>query len=149
MESEAKNTTNILDLVNKTVELPTIPEVLIRLNSVMADPNTGSEEVADVVAKDPAIATNVLRLVNSAYFGLQVRVSSVSTAVSIMGFRMTKKVALKAAVFTTFAKTEQAEEHFDPSAFWRHSIFAGVAARAIGKWPSASGCSGRSGSHSK
>lgn len=133
MTEDATKTTNILDLVNKTVELPTIPDVLLNLNKVIADPDASSVNVADVVSKDPAIATNVLRLVNSAYFGLSVRVSAVSTAVSIMGFRMTKKVALKAAVFSVFGKKKEKMPHFDPGSFWQHSIFTGVAARAIGR----------------
>ena len=133
MSDQETKSMDILELVNKTVELPTIPEVLVRLNQVMVDPDSSCDDVANVVAKDPAIATNVLRLVNSAYFGLQVRVSAVSTAVSIMGYRMTKKVALKAAILTVFAKREEKSEHFDPALFWQHSIFTGVAARTIAK----------------
>jgi HD-like signal output (HDOD) protein len=130
---ESVKSTNVLDLVNRTVELPTIPEVLVRLNHVIADPDISADGVAQVIAKDPAIATNVLRLVNSAYFGLQVRVSSVTNAVAIMGFRMTKKVALKAAVFSVFGQRQSKQPHFDPASFWKHSIFAGVAARAIAR----------------
>lgn len=124
---------SILDLINRTCELPTLPDVLVKLQSVMDDPESSADDVAQVIALDPAIATNVLRIVNSAYYGLQVRVSSVNLAVSIMGFNMTKKVALKAAVFTAFGKQDLGSiEHFDASAFWRHSIFTAVVARAIG-----------------
>ena len=95
--SQAAGQTNILGLVNNTIELPTMPEVLLKLNDVMSNPETSADDVAKVVAKDPAVATNILRIVNSAYYGLQVRVSSVTLAVSVMGFNMTKKVALKDA----------------------------------------------------
>ena len=122
----------ILQLVNKTLELPTLPEVLVKLNEVMANPDSSADDVARVIATDPAVATNVLRLVNSAYYGLQVRVSSINLAVSIMGFSITRKVALKAAVFSVFAKTHDHNSCFDPSLFWRHSIYAGVAARVLG-----------------
>ena len=91
------------------------------------------EDVANVIALDPAVSTNVLRIVNSAYYGLQVRVSSIGLAVSIMGFSMTKKVALKAAVFSVFARSKSRLENFDPVGFWRHSIFTGVAARVLGR----------------
>jgi HD-like signal output (HDOD) protein len=119
-------------LVNSTLELPTMPEVLVKLNEVMANPDASSDDVAAVIAKDPAVATNVLRIVNSAYYGLQVRVSSVSLAVSVMGFNMAKKVALRASVFSTFAKRKEKIQQFDPQAFWRHAIFTGVAARSLG-----------------
>ena len=103
MTQATGKTSSILSLVNKTVELPTLPEVLLKLNSLIADPDCSAEAVAQVISADPAVATNILRIVNSAYFGLQVRVSSVSLAVTIMGFAMTKKVALKAAVFSMFS----------------------------------------------
>ncbi|MBL8724824.1 MAG: HDOD domain-containing protein [Planctomycetes bacterium] len=132
MADPAAPSTNILGLVNSTIELPTMPEVLVKLNEVMANPDASAEDVAKVVSRDPAVATNLLRIVNSAYYGLQVRVSSVSLAISVMGFNMTKKVALKAAVFSVFGKRRDKIQHFDPSAFWRHAIFTGVAARALG-----------------
>ncbi|MEZ5963193.1 MAG: HDOD domain-containing protein [Planctomycetota bacterium] len=122
----------IVELVNKTLELPTIPAVLTRLSTVMASSKSSAEDVAAVIATDPAVATNILRIVNSPYYGLQVRVSSVDLAVSIMGFNMTRKVALKAAVFSVFAKKKEAERIFDFKAFWRHAVFSGVAARALG-----------------
>ncbi|GAB4147992.1 MAG: HDOD domain-containing protein [Planctomycetota bacterium] len=132
MSSTAGQQSNILSLVNDTIELPTMPEVLVRLNEVMADPESSSDDVARVVAKDPAVSANLLRIVNSAYYGLQVRVSSISLAVSVMGFSMTKKVALKAAVFSIFGKKRDRVRQFDPLGFWKHSIFTGVAARTLG-----------------
>ena len=123
---------DLLELVNDTLELPTIPEVLSRLNQVIADPDSTTADVAKVISADPAVSANMLRLVNSAYYGLQVRVSAISAAVSIMGFKMTSKVALKAAIFSTFGKSRDAKGGFDPERFWRHSICTGVAARTIG-----------------
>lgn len=125
---------NILDLVNRTLELPTIPEVLAKLNSVTEDPDSSADDVAAVISRDPAVATNVLRIVNSAYYGLQVRVSSISLAVSVMGFNMTKKVALKAAVFSVFGKRrDKILDNFDPIGFWRHAIYTATAARELGR----------------
>jgi HD-like signal output (HDOD) protein len=123
--------TNILGLVNSTIELPTIPEVLVKLNDVIARPDTSAPDVAKVIGADPAVSTNILRIVNSAYYGLQTRVASVSLAVSVLGFNMTKKVALKAAVFSVFAKRREPLQNFDPAGFWKHAVFVGVAARAL------------------
>jgi HD-like signal output (HDOD) protein len=105
--------------------------VLLKLNEVIANSDASAADVAKVVSKDPAVSTNILRIVNSAYYGLQVRVSSVSLAVSVMGFNMTKKVALKAAVFSAFGKRREKIQHFDPLAFWKHAIWTGVAARTL------------------
>jgi HD-like signal output (HDOD) protein len=134
LTSDKKSSPSILDLINKTLELPTIPHVLVKLNEVMADPESSADDVAQVISLDPAVSTNILRIVNSAYYGLQVRVSSVNLAVSIMGFNMTKKVALKAAIFSVFAKDKDKKfAHFDPKDFWQHSIYSGVLARVLGQ----------------
>lgn len=132
--SEKQTSPTILDLINKTLELPTIPNVLLKLNEVMAAPDSSAEDVAKVISLDPSVSTNILRIVNSAYYGLQVRVSSINLAVSIMGFNMTKKVALKAAIFSVFAKKDKADvKLFDHQAFWKHSIYSGVIARVFGQ----------------
>ena len=131
MPETTSSAANILTLVNSTIDLPTMPEVLVKLNEIMSDPATTAPDIAKVVSADPSVATNILRIVNSAYYGLQVRVSSVSLAISVMGFNMTKKVALKAAVFSTFGHRREKIQHFDPSSFWKHAVFVGVAARTM------------------
>lgn len=136
MSNAAAGQTSILDLVNKTLELPTLPQVLVKLNEVIAREDACADDVADVIVTDPAVATNILRIVNSAYYGLQVRVSSVSLAVSILGFNATKKAALTAAVFATFGGKRKKRidvPQFDPVAFWQHANFTGVAARVVGE----------------
>lgn len=132
MSQAAGHQTNILNLVNSTIELPTMPEVLVKLNDVIADPTASAESVAQIVSKDPAVATNLLHIVNSAYYGLPVRVSSIHLAVSVLGLNMTKKIALRAAVFSVFGKRRDRIQQFDPLAFWQHAIFAGVASRMLG-----------------
>ncbi|MEE9128360.1 MAG: HDOD domain-containing protein [Planctomycetota bacterium] len=133
MTEGVADSSSILKLVNKTLELPTLPEVLIKLNQIIAEPESTADQVAKVISTDPSVSTNILRIVNSAYYGLQVRVSSINLAVSIMGFSMTKKVALKAAVFSMFARKKDNKcKHFDPAGFWKHSVFTGVAAKVLG-----------------
>ena len=125
------DTTNILNLVSSAITLPTMPEVLTKLNEVIADPDSSADSVAAVIAKDPSVSANLLRIANSAYYGLPIRVSSVSVAVSVLGFKMTKKLALKATVFSEFGKKRDQIQLFDPAGFWRHAIFTGTAARAL------------------
>jgi putative nucleotidyltransferase with HDIG domain len=123
--------TDVVKLVQSTVELPTMPVVLARLNMTLARESSSAGDVAKVLQSDPAIAANMLRIVNSAYYGLRVRVSSIPLAVSVLGFATTRRVALRAAVFTVFAQRREAIAQFDPVGFWKHSVFTGVAARAL------------------
>jgi HD-like signal output (HDOD) protein len=134
------NTPSIVDLIDQTCELPAPPAMLHELDVVMANPESAAEDAAAVIVSQPSIAANILRIVNSPYYGLQVRVSSVDLAVSILGFHMTKKVTLQAAMFSTFAKKGVEHQHFDATAFWRHSVYVGVAARVLGQ--ASSRCAG-------
>lgn len=131
MPQSKTTSTSSLALVNGTIEVPVMPKVLIRLDEIIADPTASAEDVARVVSEDPAVSSNILRIVNSAYYGLQVRVSSLSLAISIMGFKMTQKVALQAAVYSAFSERRGRYGHFDPSSFWKQSVYAGVAARTL------------------
>ena len=46
MTEDTSKTSSILELVNKTLELPTLPEVLLKLNSIIADPESSADDVA-------------------------------------------------------------------------------------------------------
>ncbi|MCA8957057.1 MAG: HDOD domain-containing protein, partial [Planctomycetes bacterium] len=77
MSSGNEQACSIVSLVNETIGVPTLPEVLVKLNRIIVNPKSSASDVAKVIAADPAVATNILRTVNSAYYGLQVRVSSI------------------------------------------------------------------------
>ena len=62
MAESTSSSTNILTLVNSTIDLPTMPEVLMKLNEVIANPETSASDVAKVVSADPAVSTNILRI---------------------------------------------------------------------------------------
>ena len=79
---------NILGLVNSTIELPTMPEVLVKLNEVMARQDAAAADVAKVVGNHRAVAPKLLGNVNLAYYGLQVRVTSVTLAIAVLRFNL-------------------------------------------------------------
>lgn len=120
------------DLVEGTVELPTMPVMLAQLNKVAADPNSTPADLAAVVARDPAVAANVLRIVNSSYYGLPGQVGSLEVAASIVGGNMLKKIALRAGLQSTFAPGRERIPHFDLEAFWSHAMYVGVASQVLG-----------------
>ncbi|HEY1101064.1 MAG TPA: response regulator [Myxococcota bacterium] len=87
------------DVVGRLDTLPSAPATFIELNEAAAKSATTVEQLARIVEKDPAMATKVLQLVNSAYFGLARPVSSVDTAVSMLGIELLRGLTLSAHVF--------------------------------------------------
>jgi HD-like signal output (HDOD) protein len=90
---------------------------------MVEDPDCPLGDVGKAVAADPAIALKALRLVNSAYYGLGQRVTSVEHAVNLLGIKVVKNLVYTATVFDTFK--DGADYVF------RHSIACGVAMRAL------------------
>ncbi len=91
----------VRDIVGRLDKLPSIPETYLRLTKVIADPDSGMEDIARVVQRDPAMSAKVLQLVNSAYFGLARPLSSVDQAISYLGVDLIKGLALTLDVFAS------------------------------------------------
>ena len=79
--------------------LPTLPSVYAALQRTLADGRSGATDVARVLEQDIGMSAKVLQLVNSAFFGLGRRISSIQEAVSYLGFRMIQQVVLASEVF--------------------------------------------------
>ncbi len=106
----------------KTVgDLPAVPEVVTKIQAIMSDENSGLKELAKVIELEPAIATKVLNLVNSAYFGLTQKVSSIQVASSLLGQEQLREVLTMAAISNLMDKTLMGYR-VDSRQLWRHSL---------------------------
>jgi len=119
-------------VIEGTSSLPALPVILDRATRMLDDPDVSASDVGRIIIKDQSIASKVLRLVNSAFYGCQRQISTISQAVVILGFNTVRNVILSVSVFEAFSKDSKADG-FDKYRFWEHSIACGVATRAIGK----------------
>ncbi len=108
-------------LASKSLNIPTLPEVVRKMREMIADPKAGAADVGRLVAQDPPLAAKVLKIANSAYYGLSQRTVSTEQACTILGLRVLRNVVTQAAVMTRY-------EHLggrglDLDALWRHSQF--------------------------
>ncbi|WP_319574959.1 HDOD domain-containing protein [uncultured Desulfobacter sp.] len=110
--------------------LPSFPQVAAKLLEVSKNDAAPLEEVAKIVETDPGISIRVLELVNSAFYGLSRKVTSLSDAVVILGLDEIKKLALGIAIFEKLFKTGHTKE-FDRLMFWRHSLAVAVLSMKI------------------
>jgi len=123
------------DLLRKRVErlegLPTLPSVANNLISLTQSPRTSATQVGELISKDQALTSRVLKLVNSAYYGFPKQITTVNHAVVILGFSRVKNIVLAASVFGL--KSENQPARFDAPAFWRHSLGTAVSARTLAR----------------
>jgi putative nucleotidyltransferase with HDIG domain len=112
-------------------DLPTLPVVFQELFSRMQDDNAQVSELSEIIAKDQALTTKILKLVNSAFYGQAAQITTISRAVIIMGFQSVRSAALGISVMEQFKKLEHASEGFELTAFWRHSIGVSCLAKQL------------------
>ena len=119
----------ISKVVGGISNLPTPPIVFNQIQKVLSNPNTSAFDIAAILQEDPAMSAKVLKLTNSAYYGLPREVESVKQAVVIVGLEAVKNLVLSASVFEAFSKEGMDKEFQD--LFWRHSLGTAFAARLL------------------
>ena len=110
-------------LVADNITIPTLPAVVQRINALLEDPNAGTREVGAEIAKDAPLSTRVLRIVNSAAYGLRQRVVSTEQASAVLGMKALRNLALQASVIGKYEHLEGTD--FDLESLWKHSILTG------------------------
>jgi HD-like signal output (HDOD) protein len=105
------------------VALPSLSPVLERAMLLTQADEASAIEIADIIGSDPSLAAQVLRLANSASFGLHHRVSSIRQAIVLLGFDVLKSLLLGAALFETMQDTMRR--------LWAHSLSCALVAGAI------------------
>lgn len=87
-------------LMQDVDSLPAMPEVYDELVNELASPNSSLVRVAEIIEADVGLTLSILKIVNSAYFGLNQRVESVSQAISLLGTALVKNITLTSKVFS-------------------------------------------------
>ena len=80
------------DLVSLVEELPPMPDALTKAVHLTDDPNSEPSDLAKIILQEPSLATPILRVANSAAFGQQREVTSLSTAILLVGMRQIKNM---------------------------------------------------------
>ncbi|MGA2796252.1 MAG: HDOD domain-containing protein [Thermoguttaceae bacterium] len=112
-------------------QLPGLPQSAIRLLELSQDPANGPAEFAAPIEVDPGLTGQVLRFVNSSYFGFAREISSVKMAITLVGIRTIKNFALWSAVFSLMANPKCGP--FDLKSLWQDSLRRALFARALAK----------------
>jgi len=111
-------------------QLPALPQSAIRILELSQDPENGPAEFAVPIESDPGLAAQVLRFVNSSYFGFSREVSSVKLAITLVGIRTVKNFTLWSAVFSLMPNPKCGE--LDLKLLCQDSLRRGLFARRLG-----------------
>jgi putative nucleotidyltransferase with HDIG domain len=121
-------------IVGRLASVPTLPALYTAVTTELNRRHASGLRVGELVADDPAMASKLLQMVNSPFFGLQMRVSDPVHAVQLLGLDTVRALVLSTHVFETFRKP--ARGLLDVERLWRHatavSSIAGLLAHGEG-----------------
>ncbi|QQO09453.1 HDOD domain-containing protein [Breznakiella homolactica] len=112
--------------------MPSLPTTVSKVLEVCNNPQTSPADLNHVISLDPVLVGRVLKLINSAYYGLGQQVTSLVRAIIMLGINTVKNLALSSAVLGNLASKKEFHA-INPEGFWRHSLCVGVTAKMLAK----------------
>jgi putative nucleotidyltransferase with HDIG domain len=109
-----------------------LPATVSKILEVCNNPKTSPIDLDKVIQLDPVLMGRVLKLINSAYYGLGTQVTSLVRAIIMLGVNTVKNLALSTAVIDRFAD-KKGFHALNMDGFWRHSLCVGVTAKHIAR----------------
>ena len=109
-----------------------MPHVVAKAQSMMVDPNSNLDELASIIETDPEITLRILKLANSAYYGLKSNVYSVRQACVMLGLSIIGEIIMAASTSSLFSRSLEAYR-MTPKGLWQHSLAVAIGARKIAK----------------
>ena len=125
-------TLTIEDIVRKTPDLPTIPAAALAVMREADSSISTAHSVSQHIAQDQALTARVLRLANSAYYGLSRQVVDLQEAVVVLGMRCVRNLAVVAATYPWMSKPLKGYM-LAPKQMWTHSFGVAVASQQVAK----------------
>lgn len=115
---------SLSSFIKRTGPLPSLPAIYTELHNAVDSPYTSIEDIGGIIRKDHSLTTRLLRLANSAMYGLPRRIDTLEEALYLIGLREMCEMALATTVITTFMGIPT--DLVEPVQFWRHSVACAV-----------------------
>jgi HD-like signal output (HDOD) protein len=111
--------------------LQTQPTVIAEITHLLQNPSTNAEVLGRAIRTDQVLASTVLKLVNSAFYGFPGRIGSISHAVVLLGFSTVKNIVLTATIMDIFKMNINSK--FNMQDMWKHSLACGASAQCLAR----------------
>lgn len=115
-------------LLNETNTLISLPEICLKLRELLKTPEHSLDDVCKLIVHDPSLTTRVLKIVNSAYYGLSSKVQSISHALNVLGEVELNNLIYVTAIFNTM---NNIQTRLDMKRFWQSSVYCAVLSQNI------------------
>ena len=118
------------EIISKMKSFPSMSGIAAKVLKLLDDPDAGAGQVEQLLKQDPSLTANLLKLTNSAYFGIPSKVGSVRHAIAMLGWKRLSKLVMAACVS---AITDRQIPGYDlpPGVLWQHSVAVSVTAEGL------------------
>ncbi|HEX5127151.1 MAG TPA: HDOD domain-containing protein [Rhodocyclaceae bacterium] len=119
------------ELVASLNKLASLPTLYYRVRDELNDPDVSTARLADLIASDPALASALLRLANSAFYGFPRKIETLTRAISLIGLDQVSDTVLTSSFATTFGGIRP--QRMDMHRFWCGSVRRAVFCRTLAR----------------
>lgn len=112
--------------------MPSLSTTVGKVMEICSRTDASPNELNKVISLDPVLTGQVLKLINSAYYSLINKVTSLTRAITMLGMNTVKNMALSTAIIRSVAGSKKSKA-LPTTKFWAHSIGAGVSAKLLGE----------------
>jgi HD-like signal output (HDOD) protein len=120
----------IADAVNSISHIATLPEITLKIIELVENPRSTAQDLNKLISNDPALVARILKVVNSAFYGLPGQIGSINRAIVLLGLNAVKNIVI-AASLTKLFRGGRVSPHFSAKDLWTHSIAVGVLSKMI------------------
>ena len=117
-------------LLKAVQDLPPMPKVLFKIQKLLLDPNSDTEQIAEYIETDQALAARVLKMANSPFYGMTGKVSTIRHAAIILGFQTLSELTTMAG-FSAIMGRKLLGYEYNSDELWKHSLAVALASKLI------------------
>ena len=124
-----KNHERVHRILSTVYSLPTVPEIILEVSSLIDNPKTSASILGKMISNDQGLVTKILTIANSPLHGIPRRVATIDFAIVVLGFNQVKNIVLALSMMETLKVI--GNRKFDQKKYWIHSILTAAASKRI------------------
>lgn len=118
--------------ISRAVGLPPLPHVTVQVIRLVDDPKASTRDFERIISQDAALASKVLRTANSAYYGGNGRITTISRAIAVLGLNAIRTIVMSLS-FHAMVHARQRRSRFNRQEYWKHSLATAIAGRVLAR----------------
>lgn len=124
------NSDTVDEAIRSISHIATLPEITLKIIELVEDPASTAHDLHNIIARDPALCSRILKVVNSAFYGLPRQIGSINRAIVLLGLNAVKNIAIATSLNKLFRGGELCPG-FSARDLWSHSMATAAGGKLI------------------